>query len=493
MNSTTSEVLSLDLGVAFLGNAEYAEIGRQGADGGGTTGQMIRAKLDASLKIFGPVGDALIVGCAVLLADPLVLSDGGHILALYIPVCVMVCALFGGYECDLEDRHQTMAIRLTVASLVSGLVCSGMAAALRVPLPVAGWLGWLGFCLTVAVGWFAVRRVGYSAAKWLFSSSQQRKRVLLVCEPDLRERFEVNGSDELEVMGWLTPPSFSGDPGDALGRFDSLQAVVDEHVVHEVLVLGTHSVSDVSGMARCCEEIGVDFSLDSGFLGLELAVAQLDKYGGYRVLRFTTTPFPADALVIKRLIDVFGASCGLLLLSPLMLAAAVLVKLDDPSAPVFFRQTRSGMYGKPFRMWKFRTMVADAEALKAELEAQNEMSGAAFKIAHDPRITPVGRYLRKTSIDELPQLWNVFVGDMSLVGPRPLIPREERGYERWQLRRLSVRPGITGLWQVSGRNDVDFETWMLLDMQYLDNWTIGLDIRLLLKTIPAVISGAGAS
>ena len=138
-------------------------------------------------------------------------------------------------------------------------------------------------------------------------------------------------------------------------------------------------------------------------------------------------------------------------------------------------------------------MVADAEALKAELEAQNEMSGAAFKIAHDPRITPVGRYLRKTSIDELPQLWNVFVGDMSLVGPRPLIPREERGYERWQLRRLSVRPGITGLWQVSGRNDVDFETWMLLDMQYLDNWTIGLDIRLLLKTIPAVISGAGAS
>jgi len=159
---------------------------------------------------------------------------------------------------------------------------------------------------------------------------------------------------------------------------------------------------------------------------------------------------------------------------------------------VFFVQQRSGLYGRPFPMIKFRSMVVDAEARKSDLGHLNEMDGPVFKMARDPRVTRVGRVIRKLSIDELPQLWNVLRGEMSLVGPRPPIPAEVAKYERWQMRRLSMKPGITCIWQVSGRNEVDFETWMKLDLEYIDNWSLFLDLKLLLKTVPVVLVGAGA-
>ena len=172
---------------------------------------------------------------------------------------------------------------------------------------------------------------------------------------------------------------------------------------------------------------------------------------------------------------------------------ALAIKIEDPKGGIFFGQQRSGLFGREFKMWKFRSMVSNAEEMRVALEEQNEMDGPVFKIKHDPRITRVGRFIRKTSIDELPQLWNVLVGQMSLVGPRPPIPAEVAEYERWQMRRLSMRPGITCIWQVSGRNNVDFETWMKLDLQYIDNWTLFLDIKLLLKTVPVVLLRQGAS
>lgn len=159
---------------------------------------------------------------------------------------------------------------------------------------------------------------------------------------------------------------------------------------------------------------------------------------------------------------------------------------------MFFVQQRSGLYGRPFPMIKFRSMVVDAEARKSDLGHLNEMDGPVFKMARDPRVTRVGRVIRKLSIDELPQLWNVLRGEMSLVGPRPPIPAEVAKYERWQMRRLSMKPGITCIWQVSGRNEVDFETWMKLDLEYIDNWSLFLDLKLLLKTVPVVLVGAGA-
>jgi lipopolysaccharide/colanic/teichoic acid biosynthesis glycosyltransferase len=183
----------------------------------------------------------------------------------------------------------------------------------------------------------------------------------------------------------------------------------------------------------------------------------------------------------------------LVLLSPLFLIVAILIKLDSRGA-VFFVQERIGLSKRKFRMYKFRTMVDDAETIQATLEKLNEASGPVFKIKHDPRITRVGKVLRRASIDELPQLFNVLIGGMSLVGPRPLPVRDYQGLERnWHRRRFSVRPGITCLWQVNGRSSVHFEKWMELDMQYIDHWSLWLDLKILAKTMPAVLKGTGAA
>jgi len=179
------------------------------------------------------------------------------------------------------------------------------------------------------------------------------------------------------------------------------------------------------------------------------------------------------------------------LLSPLFLFVTLLIKLTS-SGPIFFKQKRIGLNGREFVLYKFRTMYKDAEKQQKMLEALNEMDGPVFKIRKDPRITPVGKFLRKFSIDELPQLFNVFIGHMSLIGPRPPLPNEVIQYETWQRRRLSMRPGITCLWQISGRNEIDFEEWMRLDLEYLDNWSLWVDIKILVKTIPVVLFGSGA-
>jgi exopolysaccharide biosynthesis polyprenyl glycosylphosphotransferase len=200
-----------------------------------------------------------------------------------------------------------------------------------------------------------------------------------------------------------------------------------------------------------------------------------------------------SAVAVKRLIDVLVAGALVLVLSPLMLTIAAAIKLRSPG-PVFFRQKRLGRNKRRFNLYKFRTMVPDAEAKMAELVHLNEMNGPTFKIRNDPRVTPLGRFLRRTSLDELPQLFNVLAGHMSLVGPRPLPERDYESFSTaWHRRRFSVKPGMTCLWQVMGRNNIPFERWMELDLQYIDQWSLLLDLQILLKTIPAVMKGSGAS
>ena len=194
---------------------------------------------------------------------------------------------------------------------------------------------------------------------------------------------------------------------------------------------------------------------------------------------------------IRRMIDIIGATIGLTLAAPVLLVAAVLIKLSD-RGPVFFAQQRSGLGGRPFTIWKLRTMRTDAEAIKAKLQAQNEQDGAAFKMTHDPRVTHIGRLLRKTSIDELPQLWNVLRGEMSLVGPRPLPISEADNCDLWQKRRLDVMPGLTCIWQVEGRSRVSFIEWMRMDMRYIQRRSLWQDIRLIFATVPAVLLQRGA-
>ncbi len=198
-------------------------------------------------------------------------------------------------------------------------------------------------------------------------------------------------------------------------------------------------------------------------------------------------------LFFKRAIDIFGSGFGLIVLSPLFVIIAIAIKFEDSKGSILFSQKRVGQYGKEFNMYKFRSMVSNAEELKAKLIEQNEMSGPMFKMKHDPRITKVGKFIRKTSIDELPQLINILKGEMSLVGPRPSLPKEVAKFEPWMLERLEVKPGLTCYWQVMGRNDIDFEEWMKLDIKYVQDRNFGLDLKLIFKTFFVLFGDESAS
>jgi exopolysaccharide biosynthesis polyprenyl glycosylphosphotransferase len=241
-----------------------------------------------------------------------------------------------------------------------------------------------------------------------------------------------------------------------------------------------------------CEELGIRTRVAMNFFSNRVARMEVEELEGIPFLTFTTTPSNETHLALKRLLDVAVSLLLLVLSFPVIVVAALAIRLTSPGS-ILFKQERLGLNGRIFTLYKFRTMIADAERRQKEVSHLNEMNGPVFKAKGDPRVTPVGRFLRKFSLDELPQLWNVFKGDMSLVGPRPPIPEEVEAYHRWHRRRLSMKPGLTCLWQVSGRNDIDFDRWMELDLQYIDNWSPALDFKILLRTIPAVLSGKGAS
>jgi exopolysaccharide biosynthesis polyprenyl glycosylphosphotransferase len=223
------------------------------------------------------------------------------------------------------------------------------------------------------------------------------------------------------------------------------------------------------------------------------ARVELEELDGVPLLSFATTPTNPLQLMLKRVLDIALASFLLLIGMPIAGMIALTIKLTSGGGSVLFRQTRCGLNGRSFTLYKFRTMVEGAEERRRELMHLNEMDGPVFKLRSDPRVTRLGRLLRRFSLDELPQLWNVLRGDMSLVGPRPPIPEEVAQYQRWQRRRLAMKPGLTCLWQISGRNDLDFDRWMQLDLEYIDSWSPLLDLKILLKTVPVVLSGRGAS
>jgi exopolysaccharide biosynthesis polyprenyl glycosylphosphotransferase len=240
-----------------------------------------------------------------------------------------------------------------------------------------------------------------------------------------------------------------------------------------------------------CDEEGVRTRVAVDFFPHVNSTVSLDRLGETPLLTFSAAPYDELRLLLKRVTDLVVGAAGLVVLAPFMAAVVVLVRMTSPG-PAIFRQVRCGLNGRLFVFYKFRSMVENAEELKKDLEHLN-VRETVFKIPDDPRLTPVGRYLRKFSIDEWPQLWNVVRGDMSLVGPRPAVPGEVERYKRWQRRRLRMRPGLTCLWAISGRDNVDFETWMKMDMQYIDNWSLALDWKILLQTIPHVLTGRGAN
>jgi exopolysaccharide biosynthesis polyprenyl glycosylphosphotransferase len=272
-----------------------------------------------------------------------------------------------------------------------------------------------------------------------------------------------------------------------------VRALLESGGVDElIIVVDRESLDEYTDTFLLCEELGVTASVVLNFFPHSIARMELQEFDGFPLLSFSTTPTNEALMVVRRILDLGLATMILLIFGPLvMLPTAIFIKLTSPG-PVLFKQKRCGLNGRIFTMYKFRSMIDNAEQLRIELEAFNEMDGPVFKSSRDPRVTFIGKMIRRRSIDELPQLFNVLQGHMSLVGPRPPLPQEVRRYERWQRRRLSMKPGMTCLWQISGRNEVGFEDWMKLDLTYIDNWSLLLDLKILLKTVPVVLLGRGA-
>ncbi len=279
-----------------------------------------------------------------------------------------------------------------------------------------------------------------------------------------------------------------------IGNLRDMERIVKEQVIDDVIfAVSGKRLEELEDTLLMLEDNGINARIVANMFPHVIAKLHLEELESVPLLTFTTTPTSDLALMVKRAFDIVVAALLFIGMLPVMLIAAGLIKMTSPG-PVLFRQKRSGLHGRIFTLYKFRSMYIDAEAKKKDLEALNEMDGPVFKIKDDPRVTPIGRFIRQTSIDELPQLWNVLKGDMSIVGPRPPIPDEVALYKRWQRRRLSMRPGLTCLWQISGRNKVSsFDEWAKLDLRYIDTWSLGLDMKIFLKTIPVVLFRKGAA
>jgi exopolysaccharide biosynthesis polyprenyl glycosylphosphotransferase len=271
-----------------------------------------------------------------------------------------------------------------------------------------------------------------------------------------------------------------------------LNDLMEVDILDEVLYLKSKVIpSEVRETVRSCEELGVVFSLRYKDSNIKLTNAIKTTIGDEKFLTFINIPHNLFALTIKKIMDITISLFLTIILSPLLIGISLLIKLTS-SGPVIFKQTRVGLRGRPFNLYKFRTMIADAEKLKKQLEAENEADGPVFKIKDDPRVTTIGKFLRKSGLDELPQLFNILRGEMSLIGPRPPLPEETKSYKRWQLRRLSVKPGLSCFWQIiPDRNSIKFEKWMEMDLAYIDNWSLRLDFIILLKTIATVFQRTG--
>ena len=284
------------------------------------------------------------------------------------------------------------------------------------------------------------------------------------------------------------------DAPDVLGSLAEMPTILAKTVVDEVIIcLPVKTFYDqIQSIAEIAEEQGVTVRIYSDLFNLKLSRAVAGEIGDAPILSIYATRFSDWQSFAKTLIDFGGGMSLWLLLSPLMLTIAAVIKLTSPG-PVLFIQERVGLNKRRFKMFKFRTMSADAEAEQQTLEQLNEVEGPVFKIKDDPRINPVGRWLRKTSLDELPQLINIVLGDLSLVGPRPLPERDFKRFNKlWFNRRFSVKPGITCIWQISGRSGTSFDKWILQDLEYIDKWSLALDLKILFKTIPSVVRGTGA-
>ena len=420
----------------------------------------------------------------------------GAILAWHI--ILSFCGMYGSKRLSTRRSEILDALKATTLCSLS-VACIALFFTIKMITPRFMLFFWVfsfvmvaGGRLLLRYGLYGVRRRGRNLRYLLILGTNQRAIEFARCieaRPELG--YRILGFVDQD---WAELESFRVTGRPLVASLATLPEFLRHNVVDEVAnYLPLRSFYEhASQVAALCELHGIILRFDSDIFGLRLARSQPDKLIGDHHITCYPGARREWPLIVKCVIDFVGALSLLILFSPLLLITALLVKLTS-NGPVFFFQERIGYNKRPFHIYKFRTMVPGAEKMMSELEKLNEVSGPVFKIRKDPRITTVGKFLRRTSIDELPQLINVLKGEMSLVGPRPLPVRDYQGFSQdWQRRRFSIRPGITCLWQVNGRSSITFEQWMKLDLQYLDEWSLWLDLKILARTIPAVLKGSGA-
>jgi len=315
----------------------------------------------------------------------------------------------------------------------------------------------------------------------------------------LAQKIELYPELGLRILGCVDAPNgkcshHTDYPFEVLGTLADCERIVKDYVVDEIFItLPVKSFySEIETIIKLCETVGIEAKIPTDIFRVRSSKATISRYLDLAMIDLYTSPKMTLELIVKRCMDIIVSSFLILMLLPIFLIISVLIKATS-SGPIFFRQQRVGYNGRLFTLFKFRTMVKDAERLQKKLLHCNEMDGPVFKMRDDPRVTKVGAILRRTSVDELPQLINVLKGDMSLVGPRPPVPPEVAQYALCDRRRLSMKPGITGIWQVSGRNKIPFRQWMDMDREYIDHWSLWLDVKILVRTIPVVLKREGAS
>jgi exopolysaccharide biosynthesis polyprenyl glycosylphosphotransferase len=401
---------------------------------------------------------------------------------------------FNIYE-KLDSAHPRVVLRDTFRQCFLGAICLVLAEyMLRLDLSrffvaLFGIYAWILLCLfrinaARVIG--AVRKQFGTAHFVMVVGSNQRAR-------ELGEALERSSDYSIRLMGFLDEESGQVDLARTYKKYplSGLPELLREHVIDEIIfAVDSQRLGELEDVFLLCDEEGVRTRVAVDFFPHVNSEVYLDSLGAVPLLTFSAAPHDEIRLLVKRVTDVVLAGAALALLLPFMFLIVLVIRLTSPG-PAIFRQERCGLNGRRFTFYKFRSMSDNAEELKASLRHLSSRS-TAFKMSNDPRITRVGRFLRKFSIDEWPQLWNVFKGEMSLVGPRPAVPEEVELYQTWQRRRLRMRPGLTCLWTLAGRDALDFETWMKMDMQYIDSWSLALDWKIILGTIPRVLTGKGA-
>ncbi|NJD27512.1 MAG: sugar transferase [Chloroflexi bacterium] len=405
---------------------------------------------------------------------------------------VIILWLSGLYRPRARWSIRSEAIAIAKATVVMGLITGTVLFAIRLPdvsrlflilLFPSQWLLTLATRVVLRWGFERLRARGYNARYVLVVGSGPRAQAFARKLEDHRELG-------LRVSGFVDDEPFDiPRPWRYLGSTETIETLLQSEVVDEVAICLPFSQWDrMNAIAHLCEEQGKIVRIPIDVLDRAFSHGRMEDLDGTPVYSLVSGPDRMVALVLKRVIDLTVALVGLIILSPVLAAIAVAIRIVD-GPPVLFRQTRVGLHGRRFEVLKFRTMVLDAEDRLSELMTHSEVRGAAFKMTKDPRVTHFGRFLRRASMDELPQLWNVLRGQMSLVGPRPALPREVDVYDLWHRRRLSMKPGITGLWQVSARRSPDFDDWAELDLSYIDRWSLLLDLKILARTLPAALEG----